>query len=684
MGFRIGSNQIISIDGYPYVWNFGFGEGQVHQKTSIYNAGLGIGDTAVVFPEEPFTTSQVTGNFGFQYMYRFYSGYSGAKYSDPKFREQIAFFAPIPSYAPGTIGNTASEQLRYLPADYDLSFPNELQWHGYSFDAKAGKVVVGAPRYFGSGSPNVPGFGRVYVYNLNSSTRVFTGSNITGNISSPSTTTKFFGNAVAISEKGKYAVGAESVPGANRGAVAIYDPTASGFTESSPKYSVLIGDTNSNRFGASLAISNNKLCVGIPLQTVGAVANSGQVNIYSIDTINSDGGSTTTGNQYTSSRLATINISTAQYYDGNSDSYTNGPPSSFGECLCAHDNILAIGAPDYAEYSSVTNTWVRTGAVFLVSLVDYKIIKKIIPPPVLNLSSSISSILTQSNNPVVRIQFNNNNSYMLEVGDIVEVTGAIGTGGLSSNLNLLNGRWRVTSVSGSAPQNLNAYITLSSNYPDTFIGNQGVGGRIGTWRLLKTRTNDFGSSIAIGSGRIVIGDPYSPTASFNGGAIYIYDMSGNFIAHRTANFIEGHGNVGSMGFGHSIAIGNGKIFVSTPSYSPLNLTNANGVSYYQTIPGGVAAFTLDGGFINWGFPDVSVGNDYYNYSTTSYSWGGELYSTPSGFPRAGFGYKLGFYNDDLYSSCLGFRSQAGMVIKYQKLTRTYTPFDAVEMQKGNR
>ena len=72
---------------------------------------------------------------------------------------------------------------------------------------------------------------------------------------------------------------------------------------------------------------------------------------------------------------------------------------------------------------------------------------------------------------------------------------------------------------------------------------------------------DFGSSVAIADGRIVIGEPnydrQSPTSKTDEGAAYIFDTKGNFIKRIYSPSTEGDDH-----FGSSVAIGNGRIAVT--------------------------------------------------------------------------------------------------------------------------
>jgi len=86
----------------------------------------------------------------------------------------------------------------------------------------------------------------------------------------------------------------------------------------------------------------------------------------------------------------------------------------------------------------------------------------------------------------------------------------------------------------------------------------------------------FGSSVAIGDGRIVVGAKGDDANGYNSGAAYIYDLDGNELAK-----IDPSGGAGGDNFGSSVAVGSGKIVVGAQT------DNSNAGSAY--------IYDLDGG-----------------------------------------------------------------------------------------
>ncbi len=69
----------------------------------------------------------------------------------------------------------------------------------------------------------------------------------------------------------------------------------------------------------------------------------------------------------------------------------------------------------------------------------------------------------------------------------------------------------------------------------------------------------FGSSVAVGSGRIVVGSPYDIDNAVESGSAYIFDLDGNELAKITASDAAVDDR-----FGWSVAVGSGRIVVGSP------------------------------------------------------------------------------------------------------------------------
>jgi hypothetical protein len=104
-------------------------------------------------------------------------------------------------------------------------------------------------------------------------------------------------------------------------------------------------------------------------------------------------------------------------------------------------------------------------------------------------------------------------------------------------------------------------------------------------------SNDkFGTSVAAGCGRIVVGAPSNGLTNV-GGRAYIYDLDGNLITEIEAKEFEADGTEVSnqepnARFGFSVAVGSGRIVVGAPFYdgSPSTIL-AIGVAYIYDLNG---------------------------------------------------------------------------------------------------
>jgi hypothetical protein len=99
------------------------------------------------------------------------------------------------------------------------------------------------------------------------------------------------------------------------------------------------------------------------------------------------------------------------------------------------------------------------------------------------------------------------------------------------------------------------------------------------WKVVKKSTSRFGEHVAIGDGRIVVGDPHAGTSNPTArGEVFIYDYNGNLI--RQFNFPHSNATTNYQRFGCAVAIGNGRILIGAP-YEDANTSYGDPI----TIPG---------------------------------------------------------------------------------------------------
>ena len=142
--------------------------------------------------------------------------------------------------------------------------------------------------------------------------------------------------------------------------------------------------------------------------------------------------------------------------------------------------------------------------------------------------------------------------------------------------------------------------------------------------------------LAVGSGRIVIGQNTDDDAGNNAGAVLIYNIDGTFI-----NKITSPRATASGFFGYSVSVDCGKIFVS--AWEAENPSNGNFIYIYD----------LDGNYIS----EINEGSSYPDLSKGSFQ----------------LVYKHG-------KLALG-HSSTNEVLLYN-CPPMYTPFDARDLEKG--
>jgi len=91
--------------------------------------------------------------------------------------------------------------------------------------------------------------------------------------------------------------------------------------------------------------------------------------------------------------------------------------------------------------------------------------------------------------------------------------------------------------------------------------------------------DQFGWSVAAGYGYIAVGAPSHSSSGNNEGAVYLYDTRGNFIKKLTQSGINGNAE-----FGYSVSIGCGKIVVGSPYSEGGAKNNDSGDVYIYNIP----------------------------------------------------------------------------------------------------
>jgi len=117
--------------------------------------------------------------------------------------------------------------------------------------------------------------------------------------------------------------------------------------------------------------------------------------------------------------------------------------------------------------------------------------------------------------------------------------------------------------------------------------------------------DSFGYSVAVGNGRIVVGAPFHEVGSNNNqGSAYIFDLNGNQLGIITAS-----DGAADDQFGFSVALGSGRIVVSSP-FNDIGSNNNQGSAYIFDLNGNqLGIITASDGAANDNFGrSVAVGS----------------------------------------------------------------------------
>jgi len=302
-----------------------------------------------------------------------------------------------------------------------------------------------------------------------------------------------------------------------------------------------IGDA----FGYAVAIDQKyqKIIVGAYLWD-GTESNQGRVYIYDID----------------GSNEVTIDAPT--------------PINSgwFGLNVAAGNGVAVVG-----DYTATINTDTAAGQVVKINLSDYSTISDSDPSgPGVN--DNYGSEVAVGNNRIVAantregtsdyghvILYDSNLNYLKRIDNpFPESSDQFGAGQLAI------GSGRI--VVGSNPDNPDGLIDQGSVYVYDLNGNY-----VGECEQPDPSSGDaFGTSVAIGSGRIVVGAYLADENGVNSGCAYVYDLDCNFITK-----LIGSDTVENDQLGYAVAIGNGKIAVSA-RYADAGAENSGAVYVYDT------------------------------------------------------------------------------------------------------
>jgi hypothetical protein len=370
-------------------------------------------------------------------------------------------------------------------------------------------------------------------------------SNETKITASDAAASDFFGWSVAVGS-GRIVVGAyaDDDNGTTSGSAYIFDLDGNQIA----KITASDGAAN-DYFGWSVAVGSGRIVVGAYGDDDNGTT-SGSAYVFDLD-----------GNQ-----LAKITASDAAAGD------------SFGYSVAIGSGRIVVGAPRNDDNGS------NSGSAYIFDLDGNQLVKKTASDAAAD-DFFGESVAVGSGRIVVGASFNDDNGvnsgsayiFDLDGNQIAKITASDGAG------NDLFG-WSVAIGSGRIVVGAYGDDDNGSNSGSAYIfdldGNQ----------LAKINASDgavddnFGYSVAIGSGRIVVGARYDDDNGTFSGSAYIFDLNGNQIAKITAS--DGAAN---DKFGQSVAIGSGRIVVG--AYLDDVNGSFSGSAYIYTTP--TADHTLD-------------------------------------------------------------------------------------------
>jgi co-chaperonin GroES (HSP10) len=302
----------------------------------------------------------------------------------------------------------------------------------------------------------------------------------------------------------------------------------------------------SDEFGRSVAVGNGRIVVGAFNKDGGSNADQGSAYIFDLN-----------GNQ--------LGIITA----------SNGADSdNFGISVAAGSGRIVVGA-----YRHDTFNGTQAGSAYIYDLDGNQL-------GIITASDGVSgdnfgwSVAAGSGRIVVGAVGNDDNGnasgsayiYDLNGNEVGILTASDGAFGDFFGFSVAVGCGRIVV---SSPFNDDNGNQSGSAYIFDLNGNQ-----LGIITASDNAAGDeFGTSVAVGNGRIVVGARYDDGGSnLNQGSAYIFDLDGNQLGIITAS--DGAAN---DYFGYSVAAGSGKIVVGAP-FDNVGSNNDQGSAYIYDTP----------------------------------------------------------------------------------------------------
>jgi hypothetical protein len=375
-------------------------------------------------------------------------------------------------------GTVASTQV-VVPAAGQLDVS---EYTGYNVACGYGKIVVGTPQVEFNGVD----VGAIQIMDLDGSNK------ITVQASTPVSNSDF-GGSVAIHSK--YIIVGCPIISANQ--VYLYNHDGTGET-------ILVGpevDTNIY-FGYSIAVVHNKLIVGAYGEDTGTT-NSGSIYMYD---------------------LSAANIANSMIKISNPDTTLNG---YFGKNVAGGCGRFVVAADGNANGNENGK-----GVAYVYDL-HGNLIKKINTPT----NETFSGFGLNNKQTAIgsgRILLG---APYQDRGNVYSAAGEVWMYDLDGNYikTLESSEWSVSGYFGAAVSVNEGIIAVGETNGNTVVSDAGAihlfdldGNLLEILPAADAANDEFGYAVAIGSGRIVVGDPFFDGVENNQGAAYIYTFEQNF------------------------------------------------------------------------------------------------------------------------------------------------------------
>jgi len=358
----------------------------------------------------------------------------------------------------------------------------------------------------------------------------------------------YFGYSVAV-RSGIIAVGApfQDSGGSAAGAVYIHNLDGTGRGRYGNARFFGVSDSSGDNFGHTVAVGSGSVVFGGPEDG----ASRGSINIMEADDIERNGNGTRV--QYGAGVSGITGSGTSNY-------------DKFGYSVAVGSGIIVVGSPTDAPYLQVYGTYQNdTGAAYIFNMKGKE------PATNSAYGRQISFYSHAARSPA-------NDLFGTSVA---AGCGRIVVGAPSNGVTNQPGRAYIYDLDGNLITEIQA-----REFDETD----------GTESSDDAPNARFGFSVAVGSGRIVVGAPLhadGSVATTRFGAAYVYDLNGKFIQKLLAATSSASDTAQDDYFGFSVAAGCGRIVVGAPLNDDAGVGTNSGSAYVYDLDGTIIEKLVD-------------------------------------------------------------------------------------------